>query len=56
MKYAIIDGSVKHISKVNKGTIAREFGTGNSLVVACKGKQRQYFKYIDAYTNRLQII
>ena len=26
MKYAILDGKLTHISKVKKGTIAREFG------------------------------
>ena len=26
MKYAIVDGKLTHISKVKKGTIAREFG------------------------------
>lgn len=47
MKYAIVNGSLTHISKVAKGTIAKEFGYSDNLVIACIGKHRQYWKYLD---------
>ncbi|WP_199589170.1 MULTISPECIES: hypothetical protein [Coprobacillaceae] len=50
MKFAIIKGQLTHISKVEKGTIGREFGYNNQLVIACGGKVRQYFKPLKAKT------
>ena len=50
MKFAIIKGQLTHISKVEKGTIGREFGYNNQLVIACGGKDRQYFKPLKAKT------
>lgn len=47
MKYAIVEGKLTHISKVKKGTIAREFGYSNNLVIAVGGKERKYWKYLD---------
>lgn len=47
MKYAIVEGKLTHISKVEKGTIAREFGYGDHLVIAVGGKERKYWKYLD---------
>jgi hypothetical protein len=46
MKYAIVNGVRTHISKVEKGTVGKEFGYHNSFVKACKGKHKQYWKYI----------
>ena len=50
MKYAIVNGNRTHISKVEKGTVGREFGYRDILVIACKGKQKQYWKYIPKTT------
>lgn len=47
MKYAIVEGKLTHISKVKKGTIAREFGYSDHLVIAVGGKERKYWKYLD---------
>lgn len=47
MKYAIVEGKLTHISKVKKGTIAKEFGYSDNLVIAVGGKERQYWKYLD---------
>lgn len=47
MKYAVVDGKLTHVSKVKKGTIAREFGYGDHLVIAVGGKERKYWKYLD---------
>ncbi|WP_162832139.1 hypothetical protein [Thomasclavelia saccharogumia] len=47
MKYAVVNGKLTHVNKVAKGTIAREFGYTNYLVVACKGKYRSYWKYVN---------
>ena len=41
MKYAVVNGNY-YVNKVAKGTIAREFGYTNYLVIACKGKYRSY--------------
>ena len=46
MKYAVVNGKLKHVNKVSKGTIAREFGYTNYPVIACKGKYRSYWKYV----------
>lgn len=47
MKYAIVEGKLTHISKVKKGTVAREFGYSDNLVIAVGGKERKYWKYLD---------
>ena len=47
MKYAIVNGSLTHISKVSRGTIAKEFGYSDNLVIACVGTHRRYWKYLD---------
>lgn len=47
MKYAIVEGKLTHISKVKKGTVAREFGYSDHLVIAVGGKERKYWKYLD---------
>lgn len=47
MKYAVVNGKLTHVNKVAKGTIAREFGYTNYLVIACKGKYRSYWKYVN---------
>jgi|AKYZ01.1.fsa_nt_gi hypothetical protein len=46
MKYAIVNGNRTHISKVERGTVGKEFGYRNLLVKACKGKHKQYWKHI----------
>lgn len=46
MKYAVVNGKLTHVNKVPRGTIAREFGYTNYPVIACKGKQRSYWKYV----------
>ncbi len=51
MKYAIINGSLTHISKVEKGTIAKAFGTYQGYVKACKGHQKQYWKPIHTFIH-----
>lgn len=48
MKYAIVNGVRTHISKVEKGTVGKEFGYRDVFVKACKGRQRQYWKYVPA--------
>ena len=53
MKYAILDGKLKHISKVKKVTIAREFGYSDQLVIAVGGRERKYWKYLDVKRTRL---
>lgn len=50
MKYAIVNGNRTHISKVEKGTVGREFGQRDILVKACKGKHKQYWKHISKTT------
>ena len=46
MKYAIVNGVRTHISKVEKGTIGKEFGYRDVFVKACKGRYKQYWKYV----------
>lgn len=46
MKYAIVNGVRTHISKVEKGTVGKEFGYRDAMVKACKGKHKQYWKYV----------
>lgn len=46
MKYAVVNGVRTHISKVDRGTIGKEFGYRDILVKACKGKHKQYWKYV----------
>lgn len=50
MKYAIVNGVRTHISKVEKGTIGKEFGYRDVLVKACKGRYKQYWKYVNVTT------
>ena len=53
MKYAILGGKLTHISKVEKGTIARAFGYSDQLVIAVGGRERKYWKYLDVKRTRM---
>ncbi len=51
MKYAVVNGVVTHISKVEKGTLARIFGHRDGYVRACKGTQKQYWKPVSVFVQ-----
>lgn len=48
MKYAKVNNVKRHAKEVQSGTLGRDLWYENYEVIACVGKYRQYWKYIDA--------
>ncbi len=49
MKFALVNSVKTHIKDVSRGMLGADCWHTNYAVIACKGKYRQYWKYLDTH-------
>lgn len=49
MKFALVNGVKTHIKDISRGMLGADCWHTNYAVIVCKGKYRQYWKYLDTH-------